>query len=303
MSLLVVNNLSLVHHNKVREKQILNNVSFSLEAGSCLGILGESGSGKSMTAKAILGILSRDFTVTGEALFKGKNLLTMSPLELRPLRGLEIGMIMQNPMTCFDPLYKIGNQMFETFETHALFPKSEWQANAVAILKKMHIREPEDVLNKFPHQLSGGMLQRIMIGIAMAMKPDILICDEPTTAIDSITQYEIIKEFKTIKESKEVAMIFITHDISVISHLADEIMVLNNGQVADYGTFKDILTSPKDAYTKMLIEQKLAVANRYRQMLYNNQVAEAGTGVGKGQRNREQNTSLWPEMVGREATC
>ncbi|WP_251440038.1 ABC transporter ATP-binding protein [Veillonella intestinalis] len=276
MTILTVNNLSVVHQNRERSKQILENVSFSLKAGACLGILGESGSGKSMTAKAILGILSRDFKITGEALYKKKNLLTMSTLELRSLRGLDIGMIMQNPMTCFDPLYKIGNQIFETFEAHDLFPRGEWQAKAVEILQKMHIREPEDTLNKFPHQLSGGMLQRIMIGVAMAMKPDILICDEPTTAIDSITQYEIIKEFKRIKDSKEVAMIFITHDISVISHLADEIMVLNQGQVADYGTFKDIMANPKDAYTKMLIEQKLAVANRYSQLLHKPVVAEGG---------------------------
>lgn len=268
MSLLRVNNLSVVHRNKDREKQILQDVSFSLAKGTCLGILGESGSGKSMTAKAILGILSRDFTVTGEAIFQGKNLLALNALELRSLRGLAIGMIMQNPMTCFDPLYKIGNQIFETFEAHNLFPKAEWPSKAIEILRKMHIREPEDTLNKFPHQLSGGMLQRIMIGIAMAMKPDILICDEPTTAIDSITQYEIIKEFKAIKESQDVAMIFITHDISVISHLADEIMVLNKGRVADYGTFQAIMDQPKDAYTKMLIEQKLAVANRYKELLH-----------------------------------
>ena len=268
MSLLRVTNLSVVHRNKDREKLILQDVSFSLAKGTCLGILGESGSGKSMTAKAILGILSRDFTVTGEAIFQGKNLLALNTLELRSLRGLAIGMIMQNPMTCFDPLYRIGNQIFETFEAHNLFPKAEWTSKAIEILQKMHIREPEDTLNKFPHQLSGGMLQRIMIGIAMAMKPDILICDEPTTAIDSITQYEIIKEFKAIKASHDVAMIFITHDISVISHLADEIMVLNKGRVADYGTFQAIMEQPKDAYTKMLIEQKLAVANRYKELLH-----------------------------------
>lgn len=266
--ILTVANLSVTHVNKGVKKQILDDISFSLRKGVCLGILGESGSGKSMTAKAILGILGPEFTVTGRIGYEDTDLLSLSMVELRKLRGLRIGMIMQNPMTCFDPLYKIDNQMYETFEAHNLFPRQEWRTKALEILNSMHIREPEATLNKFPHQLSGGMLQRIMIGLAMAMKPDILICDEPTTAIDSITQYEIVKEFIKIKESHKTAMIFITHDISVISHLADEIMVLNQGKAVDYGCCKAVMTDPKDAYTRMLIHQKMAVANRYKKMLY-----------------------------------
>ena len=266
-TILDVKNLHITFEQPKVSKQILEDVSFSVKAGKCLGILGESGSGKSMTTKAVLGLLNRDFKISGSATFEGSDLLQMSDGDLRTLRGSAIGMILQNPMTCFDPLYKIGNQIYETFDAHGIFPRNQYKEEAIKILEKMHIHDPEGVLQKFPHQLSGGMLQRVMIGIAMSMNPRLLICDEPTTAIDSITQYEIIKEFQRIKAESNVGMLFITHDVSVISHIADEVIVLNKGKLVDSGSFSDILKNPKDPYTKLLIEKKLAVADHYKSVL------------------------------------
>ena len=271
-TILDVKNLHITFEQPKVSKQILEDVSFSVKAGKCLGILGESGSGKSMTTKAILGLLNRDFQISGSAIFEGKDLLQMGDGDLRTLRGSAIGMILQNPMTCFDPLYKIGNQIYETFDAHGIFSRDQYKAEAIKILEKMHIHDPEGVLQKFPHQLSGGMLQRVMIGIAMSMNPRLLICHEPTTAIDSITQYEIIKEFQRIKAESNVGMLFITHDVSVISHIADEVIVLNKGRLVDRGPFSEILKNPKDAYTKLLIEKKLAVADHYKSGL-----AQGGT--------------------------
>ena len=270
--ILDVKNLHIIFEQPKVSKQILEDVSFSVKAGKCLGILGESGSGKSMTTKAILGLLNRDFKISGSAIFEGNDLLQMGDGDLRTLRGSAIGMILQNPMTCFDPLYKIGNQIYETFDAHGIFPRDQYKVEAIKILEKMRIHDPEGVLQKFPHQLSGGMLQRVMIGIAMSMNPRLLICDEPTTAIDSITQYEIIKEFQRIKAESNVGMLFITHDVSVISHIADEIIVLNKGKLVDRGPFSEILKNPKDPYTKLLIEKKLAVADHYKSVL-----AQGGT--------------------------
>lgn len=265
--ILDVKNLHITFEQPKVSKQILEDVSFSVKAGKCLGILGESGSGKSMTTKSILGLLNRDFKISGSATFEGADLLQMGDGDLRTLRGSAIGMILQNPMTCFDPLYKIGNQIYETFDAHGIFPRNQYMEEAIKILEKMRIHDPEGVLQKFPHQLSGGMLQRVMIGIAMSMNPRLLICDEPTTAIDSITQYEIIKEFQRIKAESNVGMLFITHDVSVISHIADEIIVLNKGKLVDRGLFSEILKNPKDPYTKLLIEKKLAVADHYKSVL------------------------------------
>lgn len=149
-------------------------------------------------------------------------------------------MVLQNPMTCFDPLYRIGNQMAETFAAHTAWNAQEIRTCCLKILDQMQILNGEEVLEKYPHQLSGGMLQRIMIGIAMALQPELLIADEPTTAIDAVTQYEILEEFVRIKKNKNTAMLFITHDLGAISKVADRILVMNSGQIVDSGDFEHI---------------------------------------------------------------
>lgn len=250
-----------------QKKRIVDHVEFEVYPGECLGILGESGSGKSMSLKAVLGLLDKNFQVSGQAVFDDKNLIGAPGEELRKLRGNQIGMVLQNPMTCFDPLYRIGSQMAETFAMHTDWNGEKIRSVSLEVLDQMRIHDGAEVLEKYPHQLSGGMLQRIMIGIAMALSPELLIADEPTTAIDAITQYEILEEFERIKREKKTAMIFITHDLGAISKVADRIMVMNSGRIVDQGDFHHILHHAKNPYTRLLVEKRMAVMDRYRDIL------------------------------------
>lgn len=271
-AILKVENLNVTLTQRKSSKKLVEEVSFEVRPGECLGILGESGSGKSMTVKSVLGLLDKNFQISGRAIFDGQDLLRESKEELRRLRGSRITMVLQNPMTCFDPLYRIGSQMAETFATHTTWSAQEIRSHSLEILAQMRIRNGEEVLEKYPHQLSGGMLQRIMIGIAMALEPELLIADEPTTAIDAITQYEILEEFVRIKKEKHTAMLFITHDLGAISKVADRVLVMNSGHIVDSGTFEHILMHANDPYTRMLVEKRSAVMHRYRQVLHGNPI-------------------------------
>ena len=276
-AILKVKNLNVtLTHQKTSEK-LVKDVSFEVQPGECLGILGESGSGKSMTVKSMLGLLDKNFQVSGSAVFDGHDLLKESKEELRRLRGTRITMVLQNPMTCFDPLYRIGNQMYETFATHTTWNAQEIRSHCLKILNQMQILNGEEVLEKYPHQLSGGMLQRIMIGIAMALQPELLIADEPTTAIDAITQYEILEEFIRIKKNKNTAMLFITHDLGAISKVADRILVMNSGHIVDSGDFEHIRNHAQDPYTRFLIEKRSAVMHHYREVLHRKEISHAGS--------------------------
>jgi nickel transport system ATP-binding protein len=266
-TVLETKNLQVYLTERKEEKQLVKNVSFSVGQGECLGILGESGSGKSMTVKAILGLLDRNFRISGQALFEGKDLLMECKESLRRVRGNQISMILQNPMTCFDPLFRIESQMRETFEVHTDWDRETIRKNSLKILERMKIQEPEEVLKKYPHQLSGGMLQRIMIGIAMLLQPKLLIADEPTTAIDSVTQYEVLEEFLRIRQEVGTAMIFISHDLGAISKVADRILVMNQGKIVDQGNFSHILHEASDEYTRLLVEKRMAVMKKYREMV------------------------------------
>lgn len=266
-TVLETKNLQVYLTERKEEKQLVKNVSFSVGQGECLGILGESGSGKSMTVKAILGLLDRNFRISGQSLFEGKDLLMECKESLRRVRGNQISMILQNPMTCFAPLFRIESQMRETFEVHTDWDRETIRKNSLKILERMKIQEPEEVLKKYPHQLSGGMLQRIMIGIAMLLQPKLLIADEPTTAIDSVTQYEVLEEFLRIRQEVGTAMIFISHDLGAISKVADRILVMNQGKIVDQGNFSHILHDASDEYTRLLVEKRMAVMKKYREMV------------------------------------
>ena len=274
-AVLKVENLNVTLTYRKASKKLVEDVSFEVHPGECLGILGESGSGKSMTVKSILGLLDKNFQVSGSAVFDGHDLLKESKEELRRLRGGRITMVLQNPMTCFDPLYRIGNQMAETFAAHTAWNAQEIRTCCLKILDQMQILNGEEVLEKYPHQLSGGMLQRIMIGIAMALQPELLIADEPTTAIDAVTQYEIQEEFVRIKKNKNTAMLFITHDLGAISKVADRILVMNSGQIVDSGDFEHIRNHANDPYTRLLIEKRSAVMCHYRDILHGKEISHA----------------------------
>lgn len=276
-AVLKVENLNVTLTYRKASKKLVEDVSFEVHPGECLGILGESGSGKSMTVKSILGLLDKNFQVSGSAVFDGHDLLKESKEELRRLRGSRITMVLQNPMTCFDPLYRIGNQMAETFAAHTAWNAQEIRTCCLKILDQMQILNGEEVLEKYPHQLSGGMLQRIMIGIAMALQPELLIADEPTTAIDAVTQYEILEEFVRIKKNKNTAMLFITHDLGAISKVADRILVMNSGHIVDSGDFEHIRNHAQDPYTRLLIEKRSAVMHHYREVLHRKEMSHAGS--------------------------
>jgi len=273
-----LNHLQVSLRGKKRNTDLVKGVSFSVKQGECLGILGESGSGKSMSIKAAMGLLDKNFVVSGSAKFQGDELVGKNAEQLRRLRGGQVGIVLQNPMTCFDPLYRIGNQIAETFAAHQKWDAGEIKERSIEMLDKMQIRNPEEALEKYPHQLSGGMLQRIMIGIAMSMEPSLLIADEPTTAIDAITQFDILNEFAVIKQKHKTAMIFISHDLNAVSQIADKIVVLNQGTVVDQGDFHHIIHHAADPYTRLLIKKRTDVMRKYRQALEGGECSHAQAG-------------------------
>lgn len=273
-----LNHLQVSLRGKKRNTDLVKGVSFSVKQGECLGILGESGSGKSMSIKAAMGLLDKNFVVSGSAKFQGDELVGKNAEQLRRLRGGQVGIVLQNPMTCFDPLYRIGNQIAETFAAHQKWDAGEIKERSIEMLDKMQIRNPEEALEKYPHQLSGGMLQRIMIGIAMSMEPSLLIADEPTTAIDAIIQFDILNEFAVIKQKHKTAMIFISHDLNAVSQIADKIVVLNQGTVVDQGDFHHIIHHAADPYTRLLIEKRTDVMRKYRQALEGGECSHAQAG-------------------------
>lgn len=262
--LLEVKNLQIkLKHN---EKKIIKNSNFSMKKNTCLGILGESGSGKSITCKSLLNILNKDFDVSGEIIFEGKDLLRFSQTEMREIRGKDICMIVQNPMTSFDPLYTMENQMTETFCEHLKISRKEAVSLAMEVLEKMKLKDIPDILKKYPHELSGGMLQRIMIAIAIALKPRLIIADEPTTAIDSLNQKDIIEEFKILKNELNVSLLFVTHDLGVLSVLADNLIIMQNGEIVEKGRTEEIMSNPKHEHTKFLIETRRALMDRFKKV-------------------------------------
>ena len=242
---------------------IVHGLSFIVRKNTCLSIVGESGSGKSMTTKAILGLTNPWLKIGGSAKYKGKKLIGLKQSELRKIRGKNICMIPQDAMTSFDPLYTIGYQMIETFVENLGISKEESKKLAIESLDKMLINNPEEVIKKYPHQLSGGMLQRCMIAIAIAMKPDIIIADEPTTALDSINQREVVEEFKRLRDVTGTSLIFISHDLGVVQSLADDILVMKNGECVEYGTAKKIFENPQHEYTKYLIDTRVSLTESF----------------------------------------
>ncbi len=269
---LQVENLTVRYKNRKRITTLVDDLSFHVDRGECLGILGESGSGKSMSSKAIMGILPpRQFDVTGSARFhtgseEPTDLLRIKKEERRAVRGRKITMILQNPMACFDPLFPMGTQMAETVRENTETPVKEIRGLCQQVLKDMQIRSPEEVLLKYPHQLSGGMLQRIMIGLALVTKPDLIIADEPTTAIDSITQFEIIGELLKIKE-QGTAMIFISHDLGVVNRMANRVIVMHRAKSLQQGTLAEIIQNPGDEYTRQLVNSRLTLVDQFNSFL------------------------------------
>lgn len=252
--LLTVNRLSV---RLQREKaKLVNEVSFQVNRGQILGLIGESGSGKSMTCRALLGLLDPGrFAVSGEALFRGQDLLRLPPKELQRLRGKHIAMVMQNPMTAFDPVLRIGSQMIETLRIHQPLSKKQAAARISQEFLRLGLKDISRIMNSYPYELSGGMLQRIMIALALLLSPDLIIADEATTALDVRTQAVILNEFAAIRDAG-ISMIVVTHNFGVLAKLADEVVVLFDGAVVEQGSVYQIFDSPAQSYTQELLRAR-----------------------------------------------
>lgn len=234
----------------------VNKVNVNTREKMTTAIVGESGSGKSVTSLAIMGLLDKSSLekISGEINFEGKNLLELSPEELRHVRGNEISMIFQEPMTSLNPALKIGYQMSEVFKTHFDMDKKTAKEKSIEMIKKVEIDRAEDVYNSYPHELSGGMRQRIMIAMALSSSPKLLIADEPTTALDVTIQKEVLELMKKLKEDMKASIIFITHDLGVVSDIADYVNVMYAGKVVERAKAEDIFKNPLHPYTRGLIK-------------------------------------------------
>lgn len=252
--LLEVKNLYTSFLTNDGEVKAINNLCFTLEKGKVLGVVGESGSGKSVSAYSILQILASNARInSGQILYKGQDLLKFNKKQMAEFRGSKCSIIFQDPMTSLNPVYTVGNQLMEAILLHTDRSKEEARARAKEMLELVGVNSPEKRLKQYPHELSGGMRQRVMIAMALACEPDILIADEPTTALDVTIQAQILELMQDLQKKFGMAIIMITHDLGVIADMCDEIIVMYAGSVCERGTADEIFYNPKHEYTKGLI--------------------------------------------------
>ena len=255
MALLNVDNLSVSFVTRNGTNKAVDNVSFSVEERQITAIIGESGSGKSVSCYAMLGLVpSPPGRIDGgTARFQGQDLLALSEDELRAIRGRDIAMIFQDPMTCLNPFMKIGEQLIEPLTLHKGLAKGPAREKAMALLDEVGIRDPQAAMNAFPHEFSGGMRQRVMIAMALINEPKLLIADEPTTALDVTIQAQILKLIAELQTKRDIGVLFISHDLAVVSDIADQIVVMEKGKVVESGEPKAIFENPQHPYTQKLL--------------------------------------------------
>ena len=253
-NILSVQNLHTSFHTDKGEVKAVNGVTFNLEHGKILGIVGESGSGKSVTAYSIMRILEKNGRITeGKILYKGQDIAAFSEKQMREFRGKCCSIIFQDPMTSLNPVFTVGNQLKEAIELHTDRKGKEAEARAIEMLTLVGVNEPEKRVKQYPYELSGGMRQRVMIAMALACEPDILIADEPTTALDVTIQAQILELMQSLQKKLGMAIIMVTHDLGVIADMCDEIIVMYGGRVCERGTAEDIFYRPHHEYTKGLL--------------------------------------------------
>jgi len=252
--MLEVKNLSTHFYLEEKEVKAVDKVSISVGRGEILGIVGESGSGKSTVALSIMRLVSSPGKiVSGEINFDDQDLLKLSEAEMIKIRGARISMIFQDPFTSLNPVYTVGDQIAEAIQLHQEVNRKEAWQRAIAMLETVHIKDPTERIKDYPHQFSGGMRQRVMIAMAVACQPEILIADEPTTALDVTIQAEILKLLREMREKFNLSIIYITHNFGIIKQICDRVVVMYQGKVVEEGITRQIIESPGNAYTKRLI--------------------------------------------------
>lgn len=253
--LLSVRDLTVSFRTAQGPTEVVKNLEFDVPRGGALGIVGESGSGKSMTSLAIMGLLPKGAGVTGSVKYDGSELLGMSERDMRKVRGDRIAMIFQDPLSSLNPYYKVGTQIAEAYLSHRSgVSRREARKVAIEAMERVHIRDAARRVDHYPHQFSGGMRQRIMIAMALSMQPDLIIADEPTTALDVTVQAQILDLLAEIRSDTGAGLILITHDLAVVSEVTDEIVVMREGQMVESGQVEQVFSDPQEEYTRRLLD-------------------------------------------------
>lgn len=253
--MLEIRDLSITLQTAQGPKKVVQHVDFQIPTGTTLGIVGESGSGKTMLCYAILQLFRESRNYEGDILLEGRSLLGMDEQQLRGLRGNDVACILQNPMAMFNPIITIGEHMIETLQAHRSLSKKQALHIATEQLAFFQLTDSR-LLKKYPHELSGGMLQRVMIAMAMSLRPKLLLADEPTTALDTMTQLKVLEELSHCQQQYQTTMLIVSHDLGVIARMADQIVVMRRGKIMEYGPAERLLQNPVHSYTKALVAAK-----------------------------------------------
>jgi peptide/nickel transport system ATP-binding protein len=266
----------------------ITEVSLDILPGQTLCVVGESGSGKSVMATTVMGLLPKELQpVAGDIVLQGESLLNASALRLRQLRGKAMGMVFQEPMTALNPVMSCGDQVDELLSTHTDWPAAQRRAEILRVFERVKLPDPARMLRSYPHQLSGGQRQRIVIAMAVILKPALLICDEPTTALDVTTQKEILRLIADLQREQGSAVLFITHDMGVVAEIADQVLVMNQGEAVEGGLCEQVLRRPKASYTRQLLEAVPAMTPPAAKLAFSGPALLSGQGVGKTYASRD----------------
>ena len=257
-NLLEIKNLNITFVSDGKVVKAVKNLNLNIPYGKTIGLVGESGSGKSVTSLAIMRLLPDHggVKITGEILYKGQNLLNLSMKDMRQVRGNKISMIFQEPMTSLNPVYTVGQQIDETILLHQDLSKAQARKRTIELLTEVGIPDPENKVNAYPHEMSGGQKQRVMIAMAMACEPELLICDEPTTALDVTIQKQILNLIKMLQEKQNMSVILVTHDLGVVSEYSERLQVMYAGEIVETGLTRDLITHPRHPYTHALLASR-----------------------------------------------
>jgi len=268
INLLEVEKLNISFYKDAVEKQIIKNISFEIKPNEIVAVVGESGSGKSISSLAIMGLLPKGISkiTSGAILFNGQNLIECSEKDFQNIRGREIAMIFQEPMSSLNPSMRCGKQVEEILNQHSKLSSSEIKTEVLNLFEKVKLPNPKRICKAYPHEISGGQKQRVMIAMAIACKPKLLIADEPTTALDVTVQKEILELLKDLQKETKMSVLFISHDLSLVSELTDRVLVMYQGEIVEQGTTEAIFKTPKHNYTKALIGARPSTEFRLKQL-------------------------------------